>query len=126
MTSPNRILECVRKGEKALGIATQYPSEQLVEAAGRMGFDFISVDGQHGVFSPTDVETMCRIADGFRITPAMRVPDQEESTLFQYLDRGIKMVTVPNLRTAEEAERLVKYCFYGPIGRRSASAHTNA
>jgi 4-hydroxy-2-oxoheptanedioate aldolase len=122
MQSPNRILERVRNGEKALGLAMQYPYEQMVEAAARMGLDFISIDGQHGVVSPEDVETICRIADGFGITPAMRVPDQEESTLFLYLDRGMKMITVPNLRTAEEAERLVKYCFYGPIGRRSATS----
>lgn len=120
--SPNRILERIRKGEKALGLAMQYPSEQMVEAAGRMGLDFISLDGQHGVISPSDVETICRIADGYGITPAMRVPDQEESTLFTYLDRGMRMITVPNLLTAEEAERLVKHCYYGPVGRRSATS----
>lgn len=122
MQSPNRILERVRAGQKALGLAMQYPYLQMVEAAARMGLDFVSLDGQHGVISPADVETVCRVADGYGVTPAMRVPDQEESTLFLYLDRGIRMVTVPNLQTAEEAERLVRYCFYGPVGRRSATS----
>lgn len=122
MQFPNRILERIRNGEKALGLAMQYPYEQMVEAAAHMGLDFISLDAQHGVISPSDVETICRIADGHGITTAMRVPDQEESTLFLYLDRGVRMVTIPNLQTAEEAERMVKHCFYGPIGRRSATS----
>jgi 2-keto-3-deoxy-L-rhamnonate aldolase RhmA len=121
MQSPNRILERIKNGEKALGLAMQYPSESMVEGAARIGFDFVSLDGQHGVVSPAQVDTICRIADGYGITVAMRVPDQEESTLFTYLDRGVKMITVPNLRNAEEAERIVKYSFYGPIGRRSAT-----
>ena len=122
MQSPNRILERIRKGEKALGLATQYPSERMVEAAGRMGLDFISIDGQHGVVSPEMVESICRVADGYGITPAMRVPDQSETTLFLYLDRGIKMITVPNLQTAEEAEKLVQYTYYYPKGQRSATS----
>ncbi|MBK34973.1 MAG: hypothetical protein CME26_05515 [Gemmatimonadetes bacterium] len=122
MQSPNRIIERAKKGEKALGLAMQYPAEQWVEIAGRMGLDFVSFDGQHGVVTHQQVETLCRIANGYGITPTMRVPDQEESTLFLYLDRGIRGVTVPNLRNAEEAERLVKFCFYGPIGRRSATS----
>ncbi|MCH2663333.1 aldolase/citrate lyase family protein [bacterium] len=122
MQSPNRILERIREGKKALGLAMQYPQEYLIEAAGRMGLDFVSLDGQHGVMSPELIETMCRVADGYGITVGVRVPDQEESTLFLYLDRGVKMIIVPNLETAEDAERLLKYCFYGPIGRRSATS----
>ena len=51
MQSPNRILERIREGKKALGLAMQYPQEYLIEAAGRMGLDFVSLDGQHGVMS---------------------------------------------------------------------------
>ena len=122
MKSPNRILERARKGEKALGLAMQYPAPQWVEIAARMGFDFISIDGQHGVVTHEQIETICSLADGYGITPSMRVPDEAESTLFLYLDRGMKMITVPNLTTAEQAERLVRYCYYGPLGRRSATS----
>ena len=33
----NKILERIRAGEKALGLAMTQPSEELVELAGRMG-----------------------------------------------------------------------------------------
>ena len=36
-----------------------------------------------------------------------------------FLDRGIKAMWVPNLQTKEEAEALVRYSFFAPIGLRS-------
>ena len=118
----NKILERIAKGEKALGLDMSDPSEELIELAGRMGLDFVSFDGQHAPLTPRRVEARCRIADGFGLTVTMRVPDGRESTLLSYLDRGVKQITVPNLQTREEAEDLVKYSFFAPLGRRSATS----
>ena len=118
----NRILERIRKGEKALGLEMTQPSEELVELAGRMGLDFVSFDGQHSPQDPQTIENMCRVADGFGITPAMRIPDHRESTILSYLDRGIKQITVPNLQTKEQAEEIVRYSYFGPKGVRSATS----
>ena len=52
----------------------------------------------------------------------MRVPDGRESTILSYLDRGIRQITVPNLQTREEAEALVKYSYFAPLGLRSATS----
>ena len=62
------------------------------------------------------------IADGFDITPTMRIPDGDESTILSYLDKGIRLITVPNLKTKEEAEALVQYTYYAPIGVRSSTS----
>ena len=118
----NKILERIRAGEKALGVLMIDPSELLVELAGRMGLDFVMFDGQHWPLTPHRVGTLCAIADGFDITPIMRVPDHSESTILSYLDKGIRLIIVPNLRTREEAEALVKYAFFAPIGLRSATS----
>ena len=120
MVAPNRILERYRNGEKALGVSLSFVSEAVIEAAARMGMDFISLDGQHGTLTLPVIESVCRICDGFGITPAMRVVDQSEAAILTALDRGMRMITVPNLQTAEEAERMVQFGFYGPLGRRSA------
>ena len=61
---------------------------------------------------------MCRIADAHGITVTMRIPDGRESTILSFLDRGVRGITVPNLLTREEAEKLVKYSFFAPRGRR--------
>ena len=118
----NNCLKRIRNGEKALGLDMSDPSEQLVELAGRIGLDFVGFDGQHSPITPERVGRLCRVAIGFGVTPIMRVPDGRESTILSYLDRGIRQITVPNLQTREEAEALVKYSFFAPLGLRSATS----
>ena len=118
----NNCLKRIRNGEKALGLDMSDPSEQLVELAGRIGLDFVGFDGQHSPITPERVGRLCRVAIGFGVTPIMRVPDGRESTILSYLDRGIRQITVPNLQTREEAEALVKYSYFAPLGLRSATS----
>ena len=118
----NNCLTRIRNGEKALGLAMSDPSEELVEFAGRIGLDFVGFDGQHSPITPERVGQLCRVAIGFGVTPIMRVPDGRESTILSYLDRGIRQITVPNLQTREEAEALVKYSYFAPLGLRSATS----
>ncbi len=122
----NKILERVQAGEKALGVSMIDPSDLLVEMAGRMGLDFVQFDGQHWPLTPERVGMLCMIADGFDITPTMRIPDGAESTILSYLDKGIRLITVPNLKTKEEAEALVQYTYYAPIGVRSSTSMRTA
>ena len=118
----NNCLTRIRNGEKALGLAMSDPSEELVELAGRIGLDFVGFDGQHSPITPERVGQLCRVAIGFGVTPIMRVPDGRESTILSYLDRGIRQITVPNLQTREEAEALVKFSYFAPLGLRSATS----
>ena len=83
------------------------------------GFDFIHLDGEHGLFSPESIDEMCRVADGFGLTVTARVPDIRASTINQFLDRGVMGVMGPHVETAEEAQALVDACRYVPDGQRS-------
>lgn len=119
---PNQILQRVSRGEKALGLALTEPSGLMVELAGRCGLDFVSFDGQHTPLTPAEIGEMCRLADAYEMTVSMRIPDGAESTILSFLDRGVRVITVPNLLTAEQAEELVKYSFFAPLGLRSATS----
>ena len=119
---PNKILERKNRGEKALGLTLREPSGQMVELAGRCGLDFVSFDAQHDTWTPAEIGDMCRIADPYGMTVAMRIPDGAESTILSYLDRGVRVITIPNLLTGEQALDLVKYSFFAPLGLRSATS----
>ena len=118
----NRILERARKGEKALGLSFKEASGELVDLAARMGLDFVDFDAQHTPITPAEIADMCHIADAHGITVTMRVPDGRESTILSFLDRGVRVIVVPNLLTRQEAEDMVKYSFYAPLGLRSATS----
>ncbi len=119
---PNQILQRVAHGEKALGLHLTEPSGLLVELAGRCGLDFVNFDAQHSPVTPADIGEMCRIADPYGVTVALRIPDGAESTILSYLDRGARLIIVPNLLTAAEAAELVKYSYFAPLGLRSATS----
>ncbi|MAE65552.1 MAG: hypothetical protein CMJ18_14880 [Phycisphaeraceae bacterium] len=122
-TFTNRILERNARGEKALGIIMGEASEDILELCGRLGLDFVLFDGQHYPLPPERIGTMCRIADAYGITPTMRVLDAECSTLLSYLDRGIRLIMLPNLETVEQAEALVAHTYLPPLGRRSVCSN---
>ena len=86
----NRILEKNRQGRKGLGLGLVYPSAEAIELVGMLGgFDFVQLDGEHGLFSPESIDEMCRVADGFGLNVIARVPGIDSSTINSYLDRGV-------------------------------------
>ena len=94
----------------------------MVDLAGYMGLDFVAFDAQHTPITPSEVAEMCHIAEAHGMTVTVRVPDSQESTILSFLDRGVRVITVPNLLTRQEAEDLVKYTFFAPLGLRSATS----
>ena len=114
----NKIIDKINKGEKAFGIGMSYYSDEIIELAGVMNLDFINYDGQHAPVTPETIDRFCRLCDGWGITPTMRVPDQVPSNILNYIDRGIKAITVPFVNTREQAEAVVKrYPVTKGIGR---------
>ena len=115
----NKIIERMRNGEKAIGLGLSFYADEMVELAGVMGLDFVWYDGQHAPITPETIDRFCRMCDGYGLTPSMRVPDHLPGNILNYLDRGVRAITVPNLETREQAEALVKACFFAPLGLRS-------
>ncbi len=65
----NKILEKNRQGKKGLTCGLVFPSAEIVEFIGMTGgFDGISLDGEHGLFSPESIDEMCRVANGYGLT----------------------------------------------------------
>ena len=116
----NKIFEKNKQGKKGIGLGLVYPSAEAIEIIGMLGgFDFVHLDGEHGLFSPESIDEMCRVADGFGLTVTARVPDISGSTINLFLDRGVTGIMGPHLETAAEAQVLVDACLFGPDGQRS-------
>lgn len=115
----NTILAKNRQGLKALVFALPFPSHELVELAARAGFDTISLDGEHGVFTASTVDLMCRVANGYGMSVTARVPSIDPSMINLWLDRGLQGVLGPHIESGEEAQRLADACLFPPEGKRS-------
>ena len=108
----NTILKANREGRKALIFSMTYKDLWAVEAAAHVGFAAISLDGEHGAFSSSDVDDTVRVANGYGMSVIARVPNIQPNTLNLWLDRGIQGVTGPHIETQEEAQQLADACLF--------------
>ena len=115
----NNIITRMKAGEIAYGCNLSFPSSTLIELMGRVGFEFVMFDGEHGPFTPEVLDDLCRFADMAGLTPMARVPNIEDSTILRFLDRGIMGIMGPHITNKERAEKLAQACRYVPRGERS-------
>ena len=50
-------------GQPALGVSVMIPSPQVVEMIGRLGFDWVLIDCEHGTIGLESVELMAMAAE---------------------------------------------------------------
>ena len=49
MKQPNRVKAAVRAGRKACGYNLSFPSPWMIDILGKLDFDFVFIDGEHGM-----------------------------------------------------------------------------
>src|SRR5690606_28792140 len=114
------IRTAMREGRIAKGFFLEAPSAWIVEYLGnRGGFDFAFLDGEHGPVDARDIDEFCRVCDLVGLTPVARVPDSSKASIGRYLDRGVRGLIVPHVKSAAEARAIVAHTRYAPQGERS-------
>ena len=118
----NTVKERLKNGETVYGCFVRYPNATLVEVLGYCGWDFIVFDGEHGTIEPADCEQMVRAAELQGVTPIIRVPVNQPHVILRFLDTGAQGLHVPMVRTAADAEAVVRSVKYQPRGSRGLAA----
>ena len=109
-------------GEPAFGVSVMFPSPHVVDIIGRLGFDWVLIDCEHGSISIESVELMVLAAEAAGITPIARPSTNSPEAIGQLMDRGVMGVQVPHVNTAEDARRAVAAVRYHPMGDRGLAA----
>ncbi|HCV27783.1 MAG TPA: aldolase/citrate lyase family protein [Dehalococcoidia bacterium] len=115
----NRIFAANRAGKKAHLLQFHHPSTELIELAAMAGMDGVDLDGEHGHFTLTEIDAICRQANAYGMTVTARVPAIDGSVINGYLARGVQGITGPHMESAEQARLLVDTCLFLPEGARS-------
>jgi 4-hydroxy-2-oxoheptanedioate aldolase len=114
------------EGKVVFGAIISRFAPDQIELFGALGYDFVMIDCEHGPMSLDEVEHMVRAAEVFGITPITRIPNHADSTILQFLDRGVQGIIVPHVNTQAEAEAVAQAARYHPEGHRgmgSGRAH---
>jgi 4-hydroxy-2-oxoheptanedioate aldolase len=110
-------------GRKALlGLLQSHPGPTVAEMAGLCGYDFLFVDGEHGVFSDADCLDTFRALVATDTLALMRLAGHDGQAVGRYLDLGADAIVVPNVATAEQATVLARAMEYPPAGTRGMGA----
>ncbi len=91
------------------------------------GFDFFIVDCEHGPFDFSDVAGLFSMAREAGIAPMIRIPEARREVILKSMEMGAAGILLPQTETVEQAEALVTYSKYAPLGNRGVSllrAHT--
>ena len=109
-------------GQPAFGVSVMFPSPHVVDMIGRLGFDWVLIDCEHGSISTESVEIMVLAAEAAGITPIARPSVNSFEAIGQLMDRGVMGVQVPHVNTAEDARSAVSAVKYHPLGDRGLAA----
>lgn len=109
-------------GMPAFGVSVMFPSPHVVDMVGRLGFDWVLIDCEHGSISVESVELMALAAEAAGITAIARPSVNSMEAIGQLMDRGVMGVQVPHVNTAEDARRAVQAVKYYPMGERGLAA----
>ena len=82
------------------------------------GYDFAFIDMEHGNYSMETVADLIRGAKSVGMATIIRVPHLESYFISRVLDAGAEGIMVPMTSTKEQAERIVRYSKYAPLGQR--------
>jgi 2-keto-3-deoxy-L-rhamnonate aldolase RhmA len=114
-------------GKKTLlGSFLGLSSPSLVEMLGFAGYDFVVLDAEHGVFSQERMEDCIRAAAAVNLPCVVRVADLEAKLILSALDLGAEGIQVPQVETAKQARRVVRFSHFPPAGERGYGSTTRA
>lgn len=118
----NRMKRKFLAGEPAFGVSIMFPSPHIVDIVGRLGFDWVLIDCEHGSIGIESVELMVMAAETAGVTPIARPATNSSEAIGQLMDRGVMGVQVPHVNTADDARRAVQAVKYHPLGDRGLAA----
>ncbi|MFN8444155.1 MAG: aldolase/citrate lyase family protein [Caldilineaceae bacterium] len=118
---PNPLKQKLRNGELVLGTALNAPTAQVAVATCRTGIDFMWIDTEHSPYGAEALDAIPTLVRSQGVAPMIRVAWNDPALIKKAYDVGAVAVMVPQVNTAEEAARAVRYARYPPLGERGVS-----
>ncbi|MEZ5655372.1 MAG: aldolase/citrate lyase family protein [Sphingobium sp.] len=116
--------ERLSNDQALFGVMQAHPNSLITDLASVCGYDFLFLDGEHGLFGLGDYADALRAlkASGEDILAMVRPPNHDPHLIGLYLDMGMDIIAVPNVTTRTEAEMLMRAMEYPPGGNRGVGA----
>jgi 2-dehydro-3-deoxyglucarate aldolase len=108
----------LKKREVSLGSWMQIPDSSVAEIIGHAGYDWVTVDLEHGTIGINQLPDLFRSLEGCDTLPLARLAEGSAKDCKQSLDAGAGGVIVPMVESAKQLKSMRDFCYWPPAGRR--------
>jgi 2-keto-3-deoxy-L-rhamnonate aldolase RhmA len=113
----------LREGKRVVGTMVRMIRNPAVATmAHNAGLDYIMLDLEHGPYTMETVDDIFKVGRALGLGCFVRVPELAKGYVSRALDSGATGVMVPMLESVEQAQLLVRWAKYTPLGSRGLSA----
>ena len=114
----NKVRQKIRSGQNAFGCFMGMGSTMVAELMGHAGCEWLVVEMEHNGIDMAEVEQILMAMNGSDTVPMVRIPSADPVFIQRSLDIGGLGIAVPMVKTAAEAEAIVRASRYPPHGTR--------
>ena len=122
MNGKNTVKDAASSRRSIRGLHMTFAAPAAIEVLAASGIEFVYLDGEHGCFDWRDIEAGCLAAERHGLTTIARVPEASSATITRFLDRGIRGIVAPHVESVADAQKVVEYTYFAPLGARSFGA----
>ena len=114
----NALKQKLAAGRVTRGLWVTLEAASITEIAVELGCDWVVIDAEHGHLDFKDILEHIRAMRGSDTTPLVRIAEIQQGLIKRVLDIGAAGIIVPQVYSAEEVARAVRYAKYPPRGVR--------
>jgi len=118
----NSVKSSLQRGGIALGtMVFEFNTTGIARIAAAAGAEFAVFDMEHTGWTLETIRMLIATARCTTMIPMVRIPATEYHFVARTLDVGAMGIMVPMVESAEQAQRIVQFAKYPPVGRRGAA-----
>ena len=108
----------LKKGAISIGSWMQIPNSSVAEIMGNAGYDWITLDMEHGSLSCSQLPDLCRAIELGDTLPLVRLLDCSPERCKQALDAGAGGLILPMINSSQQLKNIIDHCYWPPKGCR--------
>lgn len=118
----NGVKRALLAGERSLGtMVFEFPTTGIGRVAAEAGAEFVIYDMEHTGWSIETIRGLMATTRAANAVPMVRVPATEYHLISRPLDVGAMGIMVPMVESAAQAQKIVDFAKYPPVGKRGAA-----
>jgi 2-dehydro-3-deoxyglucarate aldolase len=118
-TTIDELSQHLRGRRPAFGAWTSLGHASITEIFSDAGVAFVGIDLEHSTITQAEAQRIIAAAHAGDVACLPRVASHNGEQIRRLLDSGADGVIVPQVALPAEVERIVEWCKYPPLGRRS-------